>query len=223
MSTLLLRLCGPLQSWGIESQMVQRHTQDVPTKSGVVGLLACALGIDRNDPANPHRIAPLARLRMGVRVLKAGAVLSDYQTATDVRRYSGGVQTALIQRHYLQDADFLVGLEGDPILLAHCQAAVRRPHWPLVLGRRNCPPALPVWIPDDPAYGGPGIRAQALRTALLGWSWVEGDAMALCVYDDPDGDEETMDTPVSFMPGQTRYAPRRFQRVWEPRPAEVHQ
>ena len=42
--TLLLRLGAPLQSWGSESMYDRRETDMMPTKSGVIGMLAAALG-----------------------------------------------------------------------------------------------------------------------------------------------------------------------------------
>ena len=50
MATLLLRLAAPLQSWGMDSKFETRKTNREPTKSGVVGLLAAALGIRRDEP-----------------------------------------------------------------------------------------------------------------------------------------------------------------------------
>ena len=44
MSTLLLRLAGPLQAWGNDSKFETRRTGREPSKSGVIGLLAAALG-----------------------------------------------------------------------------------------------------------------------------------------------------------------------------------
>ena len=44
MATLLLRLAAPLQSWGADSKFEVRKTNREPTKSGVLGLLAAALG-----------------------------------------------------------------------------------------------------------------------------------------------------------------------------------
>lgn len=44
MSTLLMRLAGPLQSWGTTSRFDQRDTGKEPSKSGVIGLMAAALG-----------------------------------------------------------------------------------------------------------------------------------------------------------------------------------
>ena len=47
--TLLLRLSAPLQSWGSGSVYDNRETDDMPTKSGVTGILAAALGRKRGE------------------------------------------------------------------------------------------------------------------------------------------------------------------------------
>ena len=47
MATLLLRLAAPLQAWGSDSKFETRKTNREPTKSGVIGLLAAALGLRR--------------------------------------------------------------------------------------------------------------------------------------------------------------------------------
>src|SRR5690554_4227360 len=41
---LLLWLEAPLQAWGFDSKFGRRDSLDFPTKSGVLGLLCCALG-----------------------------------------------------------------------------------------------------------------------------------------------------------------------------------
>jgi CRISPR system Cascade subunit CasD len=48
MSTLLLRLAAPIQAWGVD-KFERRGTERIPTKSGVIGLLAAALGRRRNE------------------------------------------------------------------------------------------------------------------------------------------------------------------------------
>lgn len=53
MATLLLRLAAPLQSWGADSKFETRKTNREPTKSGVIGLLAAALGLRRDDARRP--------------------------------------------------------------------------------------------------------------------------------------------------------------------------
>ena len=45
MAVLLLRLSAPLQAWGTENSKFEiRKTGREPSKSGIVGLLAAALG-----------------------------------------------------------------------------------------------------------------------------------------------------------------------------------
>ncbi len=69
MSTLLLRLAAPLQSWGIDSKFDIRRTGREPSKSGVIGLICAALGIKRDDD---EMVSQLATLLFGVRVDKEG-------------------------------------------------------------------------------------------------------------------------------------------------------
>lgn len=77
MNTLFLRLEGPLQAWGLRARWGERDTADAPTKSGVIGLLGCALGLRRDDA----RLRELSEaLRFGVRVDMAGTRLRDYHT-----------------------------------------------------------------------------------------------------------------------------------------------
>lgn len=136
-----------MQSWGTRSRFDHRETWPYPTKSGVIGLLAAALGRDRAED-----ISDLAALRMGVRVDRPGTLMVDYQTAQ-------GVLTAELQglgnvqswRYYLADAAFLVGLEGERALLERAHAALRNPRWPLFLGRKGYVPSPPVYLPDPPS------------------------------------------------------------------------
>lgn len=159
MATLLLRLQGPLQSWGTTSRFDERDTQLEPSKSGVLGLLCAALGRDRAEP-----VGDLATLRMGVRVDREGVPMRDYQTATGVVVAATGKadlgRTVVSSRHYLSDAAFLVGLEGDDEPLLHTlQQALKSPVWPLALGRKSFVPGCPVWLPD-------GLTDLPLREAL---------------------------------------------------------
>lgn len=128
MSTLLLRLAAPIQSWGVDAKFERRGTQRVPSKSAVIGLVAAALGRRRNE--NIEDILPL---RFGVRVDQEGVLLRDYHTAK-------GKEPYVTQRYYLADAVFLAGLEGEEELLAKIEHALRYPAFPIFLGRRSCPP-----------------------------------------------------------------------------------
>ena len=74
MSILILRLEGPLQSWGEHSVYFEEgDTATMPTKSGIVGLLACALGISKEESAE---IAALSdALTIGIRADRPGKIL----------------------------------------------------------------------------------------------------------------------------------------------------
>ena len=62
MATLLLRLAAPLQAWGADSKFETRKTNREPTKSGVIGLLAAALGLER-DQVQPYIAARVEAVR----------------------------------------------------------------------------------------------------------------------------------------------------------------
>ncbi|MFI5799038.1 type I-E CRISPR-associated protein Cas5/CasD [Streptomyces sp. NPDC051677] len=135
---LALRLAGPLQSWGASSRFTRRTTESAPTKSGVIGLLAAAAGIERGDD---RALAPLAALRFGVRIDQPGTRLRDFHTA---HHAVTGKSMPLSERYYLADAVFVAALEGEHTLLTALHAALKSPVYLPFLGRRSCPPAEPV-------------------------------------------------------------------------------
>ncbi len=203
MNTLLLRLSGPMQSWGTQSDFDVRDTGYEPSKSGVIGLLCAALGRPRHDPLDD-----LTGLRMGVRVDREGRIAYDYHTAGKggYLKEDGKLESkTLIQsrRYYLADAIFLIGLAGDDLgLLKHLHAALRDPVWPLYLGRKAFVPGDPVWLED-------GLReGDVLESALESYPWLghrgEPPQRVRLVLDDPNGEAVRQDLPVSF-------ADRRFQ------------
>lgn len=157
MSVLLLRLAGPMQSWGTRSRFTIRDTGLEPSKSGVIGLVCAALGRKRSEP-----IDDLTQLRMGVRIDREGVMARDYHTALKVIRASGkGWQDCEVStRYYLSDANFLVGLEGDSTLLEQIDRALANPVWPLYLGRKSFVPGLPIWLDD-------GLRVEQDLEAVL--------------------------------------------------------
>ncbi|MDR8019339.1 type I-E CRISPR-associated protein Cas5/CasD [Nesterenkonia aerolata] len=131
MKTLVLKLYGPMQSWGDNSRFTTRHTRNEPTKSGVLGLLAAAQGRRRSDP-----LEDLAELRFGVRVDQPGELVRDFQTAIDWR---SGRSMPLSTRYYLADAVFVAAVEGPEPLIDSLEDALESPGFPLYLGRRSCP------------------------------------------------------------------------------------
>jgi CRISPR system Cascade subunit CasD len=209
MSVLLLRLAGPMQSWGVQSRFTVRDTGLEPSKSGVVGLLCAALGRRRHES-----VRDLTVLRMGVRVDQEGTMARDYHTAGKggILKASGQVERknlVVSTRYYLADARFLVGLEGDDVeLLTGLHAALCDPHWPLYLGRKAFVPGEPVWLPDGLCPG------ETLIDALQPYPWLGCDPkkhpdQVRLVLEDPNGPEVRPDQPLSF--ADRRFAPRRVR------------
>lgn len=159
--TLLLRLEGPMQSWGISSRFSERDTGLEPSKSGIIGLLCAALGKPRLEvpQSDLPTLAQLTALRMGVRVDRPGTMGVDFQSigggqfagrSYGVVKANGGTpESVLSRRYFLQDAVFLVGLQGDDeVLLSRLHNALRKPVWPLFLGRKSYVPACPPYLAD---------------------------------------------------------------------------
>lgn len=199
MPTLLITLDAPMQSWGTRSRFDQRDTEREPSKSGVIGLLAAALGRTRETD-----ISDLAALRFGVRVDRAGTLAKDFHTAQNILKAdaSGRQDTAVTERHYLADAAFTAGLEGpDRDLLLRLHAALHAPHWPLFLGRRSFPPGLPLvgrvecHVVDSPlmqaliAFPLRPADNEALATTRSCVLWLEHDALTGHVRHDQPTDD----------------------------------
>jgi len=171
LATLLLRLAGPMQSWGTQSRFTVRDAGSEPSKSGVIGLLCAALGRDRAEAVDD-----LAALRMGVRVDQEGQLAMDYHTVGGKHRRGdcygvykeekGKLVTVTSHRYYLADADFLVGLEGEEGLLRLVEEHLQTPVWPLFLGRKSFVPGVPVFVP-----GGllPGTKLEEALTTGYPW------------------------------------------------------
>ena len=73
MATLLLRLAAPLQAWGADSKFETRKTAREPTKSGVIGLLAAALGVCALAASDVPKAVLNARESV-VRIMTEGAL-----------------------------------------------------------------------------------------------------------------------------------------------------
>lgn len=209
MSTLLLRFAGPLQAWGADSRFDVRRTNREPTKSGVIGLIASALGLRRDAPLDE-----LNRLRFGVRVDREGVLLRDLHTVRKDKNTS-----YMTTRYYLSDAVFLTGLHSDDeALMQRLEHAVRNPAHPLFLGRRSCPPEGRVCL---------GLRQMPLEEALKSEPslippkpFKPGEPQrARIVLDDPHGTARLNDLPVSFSPYNRQYAYRAAREMWNTFPS----
>ncbi|MBN9430531.1 MAG: type I-E CRISPR-associated protein Cas5/CasD [Burkholderiales bacterium] len=155
---LLIRLYGPLASWGDIAVGEIRHSAVHPSRSALLGLLGAALGIERGDESAQHALA--TGYRFGIKLEAVGLPLRDYHTVQvgvpprkasfRTRRQelaADKVDTLLSAREYRCDSLSLVAIEATataPYDLAQVAQALRCPHFPLYLGRRSCPLAIPL-------------------------------------------------------------------------------
>lgn len=154
MRLLIMRLEGPLQSWGERSKWDNRDSALMPTKSGVIGILACCMGILRDDA----RLTQLHRkLTVAVRADMPGVLGTDYQTVSSEKLLTADgkeqVKTIISPRQYLEDASFLVVLASeDGDLLDKIASSLRHPVWAAYLGRKCCVPTRPLIATDTDEY-----------------------------------------------------------------------
>lgn len=174
---LIFQLKAPLASFG--SGMADlRLTDTLPRQSAVTGLLAAALGIQRD---NPQPFQELVRaVNMAVVVLREPVPLSDFHTvqapmtlhasnrAEQIeeikkaeRSPAGYKRTIVTRRDYLQNGHWLVVLCGARAQLETWKAALEAPHFTLYLGRKSCPLS---------AFTAPAVvTADTLERALPLW------------------------------------------------------
>ena len=203
MATLLLRLAAPLQAWGIDSKFDTRKTGRVPSKSGVIGLLAAALGYKRYET---DKLASLNDLSFGVRTDREGKLLRDFHMAHSIEKDKNNEYKyqCLTQRYYLSDAVFLAGFEGGREKLEEIASALSSPVFPLFLGRRSCPPTLPLCL---------GVRDLPLEEALRAEPpLVENPRGSMRITTDASENERGIaaqrDIPLSFDPRRRAYGYR---------------
>lgn len=180
--TLAMRLVGA-QSWSTGTNGRVMAAGREPSKSGLIGMIGSAMGVPRDDVST---IARLAACRMGVRIDVAPTDGCDFATAgagefckgtifryvqrkLEVGRYGctradGTVkeENAMIWKWFMQDAFFVVALEGDRAILEEAASGLRRPVFGLSLGRRCFKPTMPVLI---------GIKDGLLEPALEAHPW----------------------------------------------------
>ena len=160
MTGFLLPLDGPMQSWADTGFGQLREAGPFPSRAGVLGVVAAALGVPRADA---RLVALHEAFRVHVATARPGHVRRDFHTV-DTRRPS----PTLTWRDYHHDARFAVLVEADDAAaVAEALDALRRPVYPAFLGRRACPPAEPL-LPDrhhPPTLAGLAAFADAMREA----------------------------------------------------------
>lgn len=183
---LLFRLYGPMAAWGDIAVGEIRPSFAHPSKSAVLGLVAGSLGIRREEEA-AHR-ALTSSFGFAVRVDALGVPMRDYHTAQVPPSGSGRnkrtfpsrkdelsvpketLGTILSTRDYRCDALYTVcfwSITESTYSLQQIAEALGKPTFVLYLGRKSCPPALPL--------NAQLVQAENLKSAL-GRARFEDDA-----------------------------------------------
>lgn len=254
LATVILRLAGPMQAWSRDRRTGggggARPTNDHPTKTGVIGLVANALGRDRSDD-----ITDLAGLVWAVRTDRTGTPSVDFHTAgggtmpalsrerlrlpdgathvaygaaANVRADRNGLLVAdplpnpvISADHYLADAIFTGALTGPADLIRAITAALQAPARVLHLGRVAYLPTEPVYLDLHPHCTDP-VSCLAVYPRHP-----RADLGRLTVW----SDVETGGTPVHDQPGNyaTRTATWRRETdvtvnpaTTDPHPTDTH-
>lgn len=177
---IILKLQGPMQAWGGHTFEDRRPSHDFPTRSGLVGLLAACLGLERDDHAGLEALdrSVVFAVRGDQRTLAweefgqtrsrriEPAKLIDYHTIREARRANRAPkegETVQSWREYLHDCVFTVALgvtAQATVNLADIEAALNRPAYTPFLGRRSCPISRPLMAGR--------VQAETLFEALAG-------------------------------------------------------
>ena len=202
MTTLVLRLSGPLQAWPAPASFDRRPTRPYPTWSALIGFFHACLGVPRPGRGQSFAVHPaVAEANLLIRCDQMGTVLDDYHTINplparilhgdpkakeadlaQINNMSGGtwrmpkqdrLPTALTTRGYLTDATFCVLIAPHADRLDELTQAIRHPLFSPYLGRRSCPPAAPWFL---------GIYPGTLDEAAGAVPMVSSDQHALEVH-----------------------------------------
>lgn len=160
MEILTFQLYGPLASWGIPAVGESRPSSDHPGRSALLGLLAAALGITRDDSAGQQALE--RSVQFAVKQLSPGRVIRDFHTIQVPKRdrkaqyatrkdemafSSDRLNTIISRRDYRCDGFWRIGVtttKGSDWTLQELEAALRQPQFTLYLGRKSCPLAAPL-------------------------------------------------------------------------------
>lgn len=207
MDSIALVFSGAMQSWGDTSFGSTRRTLPRPTKSGVIGIIANALGRDHEDD-----ISDLAGLDFGVRVDSPGTTIRDFHTVTITTQVLKGDTTDRItERFYVADGVFVVVLASqDAAFLDVIERAVKKPARAIYLGRKSCTPDRPIFLSRQLG----GVKENLASLPWQGNTQDKVGVVTLDIYRSPENEDEAamskivMEEPVSFSKSNKKHASR---------------
>ncbi|MBC8403352.1 MAG: type I-E CRISPR-associated protein Cas5/CasD [Candidatus Marinimicrobia bacterium] len=145
---LAIKLQGVMQAWGGHTYEDLRHIELIPTRSGILGLLAASIGIDRRDVAGLEALS--ASVALAVRMDSNPCRIMDFHTVLEARKVDGksNKNPVVSRREYLCDAVYtLLAWEkvDASINMDIIGTAVQKPTYTPFLGRRSCPIGRPLF------------------------------------------------------------------------------
>ena len=199
---LVFQLYAPMASWGEEAVGEVRHTASIPTRSAILGLLAAALGLRRNNEDalcqfNQHyhlAVRPLSSQERWLRDYHTVSVPREnkkrhYYTRRDELCIAPEeVGTLITQREYRCDGYWHIAIcatPDAPYTLDALNNALLTPHFPLYLGRKSCPLALPL-APRLLDGSLQDVFLQAAREMVAPELETLARGGTHCYWDDPD-------------------------------------
>ncbi|GJL44644.1 TPA: type I-E CRISPR-associated protein Cas5/CasD [Citrobacter farmeri] len=156
---LVFQLHGPMASWGVDAPGEVRHTHELPSRSALLGLMAAALGIRRDEEARlntfnqhyhfvvcassqPHWARDYHTIQMPKEVRKA-----RYFSRREELSNPDLLSALISRRDYYTDAWWMVAVAltpDAPVTLEAIRSALLKPAFPLYLGRKSHPLGLPL-------------------------------------------------------------------------------
>ncbi|MFJ8932126.1 type I-E CRISPR-associated protein Cas5/CasD [Streptomyces sp. NPDC102364] len=239
---LVLRLAGPIAAFGTTATFHDRPTENIPTRSALIGLFAAAAGRPRHQAmtADPEGQHPYRDLSFTVRTDRPGTLHTDFHTVGGGYRdrqlsTAEGPQrprreaTLVSRRTYLADAVFTIAVTGPAPLLDLIAHHLEHPRYAPCLGRRNCVPAGPLLlrsdVEDPVAHLHERVPLSLARPPHPGQ-----DTVPVTFHHDREPDRpdrttaqiELNDDPLDFTPRNRRYRPRTLWRTTTHLPADLY-
>ena len=209
LKTLLLKLKGPMQSWGTSSRFETRMTDYYPSKSAVIGIIAASFGYKRDED---EKIQRLNDLDFAVRIDQEGVLKKDYQTVIKCKNNGVFERNYVTNRYYMEDAVYVVAIShADEAWMDEIHDALRHPCFQPFMGRRSCP--LPPDFIIDMVEDGVIEALETLEWQAAPWYRKKHAQYRADIYADkdliPDAPHSLRnDRVVSFSQKARRFGPR---------------
>jgi CRISPR-associated Cas5-like protein len=151
-----MTLSGPRGGFGDTPRLVHRFVQAAPPRSAIIGLIANAYGLSRDDD-----FGFLDPLKFRIIEQSSGEAMVDFQTVREAITVDGKPgRNAITYRYYLPDYKLVLEVDGPEELLQQVFLNLKYPYRPLYIGRRCNVLDQPVVVGDfpglesSPVFGG---------------------------------------------------------------------